>query len=349
MSALDAMPGFTFGCDPELFVINEEGVYVSAEGLIPGDKQNPYKVPGGAIQVDGMAAEFNIDPVTNYKDFSANINSVLRHLKAHLPKGYALMPIPSVEFSEKVWEETPDKAKELGCSPDFNAWTGSFNPPPKNVEKPRLRCAGGHIHVGWTEDADITEKAHILNCIELVKQFDWYLGAWSLRQDADAQRRSLYGSAGACRFKPYGVEYRTLSNFWLTSSTKREAVWNRMQHAITDMRTRFMPEYVEEYSRAVKTSTGFDFNKALIESINTSRPDRTLEAHFRFPVVEIGASFKKIGLNSLNSLNTISTMSASALTPMTHAQGQALAQTLAQTLQGQAWAPAPAPEGGTSW
>ncbi len=70
MSALDAMPGFTFGCDPELFVINDEGVFVSAEGLIPGDKQNPYKVPGGAIQVDGMAAEFNIDPVTNYADFT---------------------------------------------------------------------------------------------------------------------------------------------------------------------------------------------------------------------------------------------------------------------------------------
>ncbi len=199
------------------------------------------------------------------------------------------MPVPSVEFSQEVWDKTPEKAKELGCSPDFNAWTGSFNPPPKNVEKPRLRCAGGHIHIGWTNDEDITDKNHILNCRDLVKQLDWYLGGWSLRQDSDAARRSLYGSAGACRFKPYGVEYRTLSNFWLTSSTKREAVWNRMQRAIHDMRTNFMPEYVERYSK----SSGFDFNKSLVQSIDNNCPDHYLERQFRFPLVEVSSPKKQ--------------------------------------------------------
>src|SRR3546814_7158631 len=141
------MPGLTVGCDPELFVMNTDGEFVSAEGLIPGTKSEPYPVKFGAVQVDGMAAEFNIDPVDNYNDFSRNVKEVRKQLKAMLPKGYKLVPAASVEFSEKVWGNTPDHAKELGCSPDFNAWTGTVNPPPHFLEKERLRTASGHLHI----------------------------------------------------------------------------------------------------------------------------------------------------------------------------------------------------------
>ena len=33
--------------------------------------------------------------------------------------------------------------------------------------------------------------------------------------DSDTNRMKLYGAAGACRVKPYGVEYRVPSNKWL--------------------------------------------------------------------------------------------------------------------------------------
>ena len=36
-----------------------------------------------------------------------------------------------------------------------------------------------------------------------------------MRMDTDQKRRTLYGKAGAYREKSYGVEYRTLSSFWL--------------------------------------------------------------------------------------------------------------------------------------
>ena len=49
------------GCDPEVFV-KQNGVFRSAHGLIRGDKKNPQKIRSGAVQVDGMALEFNIDP-----------------------------------------------------------------------------------------------------------------------------------------------------------------------------------------------------------------------------------------------------------------------------------------------
>lgn len=280
MQVMEAMQGFTFGCDPELFVTDPYGKHVSAEGLIPGTKEEPYKVQNGAVQVDGTAAEFNIDPVSTFDEFNFNIISVMQQLRRMLPDGYKLSAIPSVVFDEDVWENTPSKAKELGCSPDFNAWTGDVNPPPIYLDNPRLRTASGHLHVGWTDDADIGDIQHIMNCRDLVKQFDWYLGGWSLKMDGDSTRRKLYGKAGACRYKPYGVEYRVLSNFWLTSKDRRLAVWNRMQHAIYDMRNRFMPEYVMAVT-----------NENLIRAINESERNDLLEKQFRFPLMTMDASY----------------------------------------------------------
>lgn len=274
---IEAKEGFKFGCDPELFVMNGDGEFVCAEGLIPGTKEEPFKVERGAVQVDGMAAEFNIDPVTNFKDWDSSIVDVMKQLEGMLPSGHSLVAVPSVTFSEEVWKASPSKAKMLGCSPDFNAWTGKVNPPPHDPDNPYLRTASGHIHVGWTDDADTTELQHIMTCRDFVQQLDYYLGAWSLTKDNDATRRRLYGNAGACRFKPYGVEYRVLSNFWLTSKAKRQEVWNRLQQAIYDMRNSFLPEIAVHW----------DMNNKLIESINTSTRNPNLEAQFKFPILKL--------------------------------------------------------------
>lgn len=279
------MEGFTFGCDPELFIFNPEGQPVSAEGIIPGHKHLPYPVEKGAVQVDGTAAEFNIDPASTFEEFDSNITTVLKQLKAFLPKGFTLKAVPSVTFSESEWEKVSEDAKELGCMPDFNAWEGGLNPPPDPTLNPRTRCAGGHLHVGWTKDADLTDITHILNGRDLVKQLDYYLGAWSLQKDGDPTRRSLYGKAGACRFKPYGVEYRVLSNFWVLTKTQRLAVWNRMNQAIKDMRNNFYP--------TAKITRGFDFNAAVIQSINSSTRDTYLEQTLRFPITLIDPKLRR--------------------------------------------------------
>lgn len=275
--AMTPLPGFTFGCDPELFLIDTfTGKVVSAEGIVPGTKAEPYKVQGGALQVDGMAAEFNIDPADNFKTFNSRIDLVLRQLRSLIGERYEFSFAPSVVFAEDVWDKAPDTAKELGCTPDFNAWTGDVNPPPELPDNPRLRTASGHLHIGWTHDEDLTNEDHIKNCRDLVQQFDWYLGAWSLKMDSDPTRRLLYGKAGACRYKPYGVEYRVLSNFWLTTRDRRMAVWNRMQRALVDMRNNFIPD---QYS----PSKG-GLNHRLQESINTSVRNPQLESEYEYPI-----------------------------------------------------------------
>ena len=273
--ALPAKAGFKFGCDPELFVLNDKGVAVTAEGLIPGTKDDPHVVKYGAVQVDGMAAEFNIDPVDNFKDFNRNINAVLGQLKDMLPAGYSLSCVPAMTFSQESWDAAPDHAKILGCNPDFNAWTGQSNPPPNDPSNPLLRTASGHIHIGWRDEGDL-DLSHLNNCCDLVKQLDWYLGGWSLMHDPDPTRRNLYGKAGACRYKEYGVEYRVLSNFWIDDLPKRLTVWNRLQTAINDMATRFLPD---------KALGGY--NAALIDSIDSSKLNPAIAQQHRYPVLTL--------------------------------------------------------------
>jgi hypothetical protein len=269
-----ALPkGFTVGADPEMFIKDASGKHVSAYGLIPGTKVEPHPVEGGAIQVDGMAAEINISPAKTFEEFNNNIISVMKALKSNLPKDYTLDIVPSVVFDEDVFEEAPEEAKELGCSPDFNAWTQELNMPPECEDNPRLRCAGGHLHFGWTEGEDLGDIQHLLNCSDLVRQLDWYLAAWSLSKDSDKLRRELYGKAGACRVKSYGVEYRTLSNFWLVSKQLRLDAWNRSVLAISEMNNRYMPERNPDYC------------PMLIEAINTSTRNAALESIFSYPIL----------------------------------------------------------------
>lgn len=275
-SVMEAKEGFKFGCDPEGFILNTlTGKHVSAEGLIPGTKAEPYKVKYGAVQVDGMAAEFNIDPADNFKDFNRNIQAVINQLQKMLPEGHVLDFIPSVNFDPEIFNTSPDKAKELGCSPDFNAWTSEVNPPPNAPNNPFLRTASGHLHISWPGGPyDLTDMQHIMNCNDLVKQFDWYLGGWSVKIDSDPTRRQLYGRAGACRYKNYGVEYRVLSNFWVTTRERRLAVWNRMQIAINAMSKMFMPEAVISFH-----------NSMLQNGINESLIPPELIQSYKYPLV----------------------------------------------------------------
>lgn len=279
---ISAMADFKFGADPELFVYDtSREKFVTAAGLIPGTKEEPYKVRGGAVQVDGMAAEFNIDPVNTFYDFNKNFHTVIDELGRMLPKDHVLRAVPSVQFDQDEWDKAPEVAKELGCSPDYNAWTGEVNPPPEYKAAPTLRTAAGHLHIGWTEDDDSVD--HILNCRDLVKQLDYFLGAWSINKDPDPLRRKLYGKAGACRYKPYGVEYRVLSNFWVLTTPGRREVWNRMQKAIWEMQNRFLPEKTKR----------FDFNDRLVRSINESVLDPQIVRHFKFPIGSLNDGYSK--------------------------------------------------------
>ena len=206
------------GADPEFF-LKKNKKFISGHGLVPGTKDSPHKVKNGAIQVDGMALELNITPAKNEKEFIHNINSVLKTLRHMIPENIDFAFEPVARFDKKYFYKQPRCSLMLGCDPDFNAYTEAINMPPF-TNKP-IRTAAGHLHLGWGAKLKPT-KAHIHTCSEITKQLDIVLGIPSLLLDNNGERRELYGKAGAFRPKPYGVEYRVLSNFWLKNEKLME-------------------------------------------------------------------------------------------------------------------------------
>lgn len=220
------------GADPELFLKKGPDFY-SGHGVIPGTKEQPYRVRKGAVQVDGMALEFNIDPAKTEQEFKTNIKTVMKQLRKMVPKDLDFEITPTANFKESVLKSQPPEALELGCDPDYNAYTRRMNNPPQiPVSKKGLRTAAGHIHIGWTKDINPTEMTHFESCVDLVRQLDWFLGVPSRLIDDNQERRTLYGQFGAFRPKSYGCEYRVLSNWWLKSPQYIEWVYKTTHAAI---------------------------------------------------------------------------------------------------------------------
>lgn len=225
------------GCDPEVFVHTKDNTPVSAHDLVSGDKLTPSPVPNGAIQKDGVAAEFNILPADSENDFVLKINCVRDHLLAAVReknKDYILIAKPTVKFTRRQWLAIPDDAKELGCEPDYSA----YNPKIPNIRPGTnkfMRTGSGHVHISWgrvNEDYRDDEK-YRENLSTLIWHFDKHLYPQSLLWDDDVERQELYGKKGAFRPKPYGVEYRTLSNAWLNAEKTIRYVY-RTVHSCTE-------------------------------------------------------------------------------------------------------------------
>jgi hypothetical protein len=147
--------------------------------------------------------------------------------------GYEVVISPVAHFTEAVMKAQPPEALELGCDPDYNAWTGLPNIKP-NANRP-MRTASGHVHIGWTKNEDITDPDLINRAYAAARQMDFYLGLPSLFYDDDQERREMYGKGGCCRVKPYGVEYRTLSNAWLKSERLMTWVFNNAQKGMQEL------------------------------------------------------------------------------------------------------------------
>jgi hypothetical protein len=220
------------GCDPEVFVRNNRG-YIPARVVAPnlGDKDNPTDFGDDTNgQIDGMALEFGITPTADPNVFVRRVQKALQHFDAlatNMDASLAIVPVATFDFTQ-TWQVKPEDL-ELGCSPDFNAYSGRRNVIPKDVPT-GFRTAAGHIHIGWTSNQDPFSPGHLADCRDVIKQLDaMFMGTYlhpHVIMELEIQRRRLYGKAGAFRPKSYGVEYRVPSNNWLKSA---EAVYRAHQ------------------------------------------------------------------------------------------------------------------------
>lgn len=219
----------TIGTDPEAFVVREDGTVDIAVGKIGGDKLVPLPVNGGAVQEDNVLAEFNIHPSSTEEQFVTTINTVIQEMEQLLCfHGLSVLFKPSHWFQKEDLAAGGYQAVQFGCDPDYNAYTGEVNPKP-NTET-TLRTAGGHVHIGYNNPDEQTNRELVIAC-------DLLLGIPSVLLDGDTERRAQYGKAGAFRHQPHGVEYRTLSNFWLASDDLKRWVFKQAALAAEDRKS----------------------------------------------------------------------------------------------------------------
>lgn len=212
---------FTIGCDPELFCFNlNTSTMVAVQNCgIKGTKKDPQLLPsGGNVQRDNVAIEFGIVPASNRLEFVDNIGRTLKEMVNILPQYIELKLMSSIHFLQD--QLIHDECKEFGCDPDRSAWTMQENLPPENAADGTLRSCGGHIHVGYVQDSGLDFLLDYEGQGKVIRTMDIILGILSMVLDSTSgrgDRRKLYGNAGCYRQTSYGVEYRTLSNFWIIS------------------------------------------------------------------------------------------------------------------------------------
>lgn len=223
------------GIDPEFFILDDFSRPINAIRVLPGNNQNPLKKNGINFYHDNMLAEFNFPPVNTEIEFREKIGNAFHTLKT-IVGPYNISPQAYGEFDKN--ELALPNAKEVGCNPDYDAYSLSQNDVPRNLfQKTPFRAAGGHIHIGG-EVGDAVRHPFMKPIF--VFMMDLFVGIPSVIIDHSAytfQRRKLFGKAGCHRDKSYGLEYRVLSPFWLRSPSTASLFYK-----LTDFVFEFMNE-----------------------------------------------------------------------------------------------------------
>jgi len=216
------MHGFLLGSDPEIFLKDKSGKLISSIGKIGGTKKQPRITNHGSVQEDNVLLEFNSKPSATVEEFIENHKLVMDDITTIIkPLDLSVSVQPTGVFDDDQLDHA--KAKAAGCEPDFNAWSLSINNPP-DLGATNLRSGAGHIHISLDYLDSARNRAEAIRRANVVKACDIAAALPSVVMDPDSTRRSLYGKAGCHRPKfmgakdPFnGIEYRTLSNFWLRS------------------------------------------------------------------------------------------------------------------------------------
>jgi hypothetical protein len=240
----------TIGADPEMFVKRGQTI-LPIFGLVGGTKKAPLPIllgaPGFTYQEDGAALEFNIPAFMGYTRFTEGIGSAMENLQRYILNPLKLEIATGINAIKLTSEQLEHpKAKEIGCLPDHWAYGAPGDSPlPEDMYKRKpfsasdlgaMRYAGGHIHVGYNKEA---VPADIF-----AKYMDVLIGLPCVKYDKQGGRRKIYGLPGLYRPKPYGLEYRTLSNFWLFGA---DNVRQNISNNIIDFAKRtYSDEWVRE-------------------------------------------------------------------------------------------------------
>jgi Phage phiEco32-like COOH.NH2 ligase-type 2 len=189
------------GSDPEFFFMKDGKVVPSVEII---------KQETNSVKRDGFQGELNPSADSCREVAGNRIARAIRDA-AYMARqsGATLTFNMSTVIEDDVWKRSPSGLKRFGCNPTQNVHEKEFKRSTGMREK--FRSAGGHVHIQLGDS--MKRKVS-----DIIKVMDIVVGNTCVlidRDPANARRRKIYGRAGEHRIKPYGVEYRVPSNFWL--------------------------------------------------------------------------------------------------------------------------------------
>jgi hypothetical protein len=221
------------GIDPEFFIVDEFSRPINAIKVLPGTSSNPLKKNGINFYHDNVLAEFNYAPVSTEMEFISKTREAISVLKTIVsPHNLSIQAFDEFDKSEMSFPNS----REIGCNPDYCAYTLTQNDMPKQFfTKTNNRTAGGHFHIGGEKNDAVF---HPFMKPIFVFMLDLFVGIPSIIIDHSAnsfRRRKLFGQAGCHREKPYGIEYRVLSPFWLRSPSTASLMYKLIEFVFEGM------------------------------------------------------------------------------------------------------------------
>lgn len=240
----------SFGCDPEFF-FSKNGKVVGAEKILPKDGLD-YPLTGGSVPsgngtvvlgkggkviIDGVQAELNPRPNTCRANLANEISLCFIGIKNTMKERGGLFAVDlsrTVKVSKKEFDSLSENSKKFGCAESKNVYLSKEES--KITVDPtvyRGRSGAGHIHIG--HNGNTTVRSVLDNPKRLVPVLDLVVGNTCVLIDRDKgniERRKHYGRAGEYRTPQHGIEYRTLSNFWLQSYPLMSLVTGLARYAI---------------------------------------------------------------------------------------------------------------------
>lgn len=267
---LDFWQSVALGGDPEFFFENSDGNTVGSEKVLPKDgiastTNGTYTLAAqqgvtGKTVIDGVQAELHPRASSCREILASEISLCFHSLKETLKaKGVRVVVAPLVNVSQSEIDSLTPQSQVFGCEPSRNIYQNAEESSIKvDAKKYLKRSAGGHVHLGnffadilneparnisadqrqWGGKyaiAERTEKTLKQMPDVLVPILDIIVGNTCVLLDQDEgniERRANYGRVGEFRIKPYGLEYRTLSNFWLKSYPLMSLVYGLARFAV---------------------------------------------------------------------------------------------------------------------
>ena len=244
-------PGqLTFGTDPEVSAVyyKDDVMYVQPAPYFrlelgaSAEKANTkhpvhFEKYGVSIIEDGVAFEFTTQPTRDYEEMFDSIQFGLTELSNLLSTyDHHLSVQPTVNYEIARFLDKADDYKMalmFGCDPDKDAILKNYVCQVIDALRHPYRYFGGHFQIGCVDPRGRRLiQTHYEPFIKLCAIF---IGnsvmASSSKTELEGVRAKLYGQPGRYRIQPWGIEYRTPSNSWITNRATMSRMFRGAQVA----------------------------------------------------------------------------------------------------------------------